>query len=271
MTDRRLIFIDVDGTLIDSHHRLAPGARDAVRAARSRGHLVFLATGRSVSEIPEEVTEIGFDGVVSAGGGFAEWGDTLVAEHLIAPKEVQDIIDVLDAHGCGYRLQGRLAIQTSRGLAEVLASVPNGIGAIAPGAWNEIERTEQIDVSAVAKVLFLGSVPGVFGAVKRVLGERFHLITGSIPALTGQSGEITARGVTKATAVVDLAERLGIDLGRVVAIGDSANDVEMFDVAGTAIAMTDAPAEVRARADTVTESVAVGGVANALVRLGVLE
>ncbi|HEV2237100.1 MAG TPA: HAD hydrolase family protein, partial [Ktedonobacterales bacterium] len=42
----RLIALDVDGTLLDSAHRLTPRVRAAVRAARARGIHVALATGK---------------------------------------------------------------------------------------------------------------------------------------------------------------------------------------------------------------------------------
>ena len=69
---RRAVFLDVDGTLVDYSGRIPASARHAVRAARANGHLVFLCTGRSRSELWPDVTDIGFDGLVGGAGAYVE-------------------------------------------------------------------------------------------------------------------------------------------------------------------------------------------------------
>ena len=71
---RRAVFLDVDGTLVDYSGRIPASARHAVRAARANGHLVFLCTGRSRSELWPAVTDIGFDGLVGGAGAYVEVG-----------------------------------------------------------------------------------------------------------------------------------------------------------------------------------------------------
>ena len=43
----KLIFLDVDGTLVDYHNRIPESAVKAIRQAREKGHLVYVCTGRS--------------------------------------------------------------------------------------------------------------------------------------------------------------------------------------------------------------------------------
>lgn len=76
---RRAVFLDVDGTIMQDGHYIPPSAAAAIRAARARGHLVFLSTGRGMAEIQGELWDIGFDGAVSNGGAFATLGDEVVA------------------------------------------------------------------------------------------------------------------------------------------------------------------------------------------------
>ena len=45
--ERKIIFLDVDGTLVDYEGRLPSSAARAVRDARANGHRVYLCTGRS--------------------------------------------------------------------------------------------------------------------------------------------------------------------------------------------------------------------------------
>jgi hypothetical protein len=79
--------------------------------------------------------------------------------------------------------------------------------------------------------------------------------------------EISAPGVTKATALAGLAARHGISAEEVVAFGDMPNDLPMLDWAGRAVAVANAHPDVLALADEVTASNDEDGVALVLERL----
>ena len=49
--EKKVILIDVDGTLVDYENHLPPSAVKAIRMARAQGHLVYICTGRSRSEV----------------------------------------------------------------------------------------------------------------------------------------------------------------------------------------------------------------------------
>ncbi|WP_232547256.1 HAD hydrolase family protein [Propioniciclava soli] len=48
---RRILFLDVDGTLVDYHNDLPASAVAAIRQARAAGHLVYLCSGRAKPEV----------------------------------------------------------------------------------------------------------------------------------------------------------------------------------------------------------------------------
>ena len=79
--------------------------------------------------------------------------------------------------------------------------------------------------------------------------------------------EISAPGVTKASALAGLAARAGIPAAEVVAFGDMPNDLPMLAWAGRAVAVANAHPEVLAVADEVTASNDEDGVALVLERL----
>ena len=54
------------------------------------------------------------------------------------------------------------------------------------------------------------------------------------------------------------------------AIGDSENDLTMFDVAGTTICMGDGMEKLKAAADYITDSVLEDGIFNALRHFGLI-
>jgi hydroxymethylpyrimidine pyrophosphatase-like HAD family hydrolase len=72
--------------------------------------------------------------------------------------------------------------------------------------------------------------------------------------------------VSKASALAEVAERLGVAQQDVLAIGDGRNDVAMLEWAGRGVAMGQSPLEVQEAADDVTETVHNDGVALELNR-----
>ena len=69
---KKIIFFDVDGTLVDvrpSQEYIPASTVKAVQATRAKGNLCFLCTGRSKAEIFDHIMDVGFDGIIGAGGG----------------------------------------------------------------------------------------------------------------------------------------------------------------------------------------------------------
>lgn len=52
---KKIIFLDVDGTLTDYEKHIPAFAEEAIRKARANGHRVYLCTGRSRAEIYDEI------------------------------------------------------------------------------------------------------------------------------------------------------------------------------------------------------------------------
>ncbi|MCC5580417.1 HAD family phosphatase [Microtetraspora sp. AC03309] len=90
-------------------------------------------------------------------------------------------------------------------------------------------------------------------------------LVGDLVTPTHSSGraliEMSAHGVTKASALATLAAELGIKAGEVVAFGDMPNDLPMLAWAGTSYAVANAHPEVLAAVDHVTAANNDDGVA----------
>jgi HAD superfamily hydrolase (TIGR01484 family) len=78
--------------------------------------------------------------------------------------------------------------------------------------------------------------------------------------------DLAPEGVSKASALADVAGRLGVAAEDVLAIGDGRNDTEMLRWAGRGVAMGQAPDEVKEAADHVTATVESDGAAIELHR-----
>lgn len=79
--------------------------------------------------------------------------------------------------------------------------------------------------------------------------------------------EVLTKGVNKAFGLEKLAQKLNILPSEIAAIGDAANDVEMLEYAGLAIAMGNASEEVKAISDIVTDTNENNGVIKAIDQL----
>ena len=83
----KLIFLDVDGTLVDYHNRIPESAVKAIRQAREKGHLVYVCTGRSKAEMQPELWEIGLDGMIGGNGSYVEHHGQVLMHQLISKED----------------------------------------------------------------------------------------------------------------------------------------------------------------------------------------
>jgi hydroxymethylpyrimidine pyrophosphatase-like HAD family hydrolase len=72
---------------------------------------------------------------------------------------------------------------------------------------------------------------------------------------------LVRQGTSKFNGLLFFAGQLGIPLHEIVAVGDSLQDAEMIEKAGLGVAMRNAPAEVKEKADWLTRSNDMDGVA----------
>lgn len=260
MTSPWLVGLDVDGTIILQDETMSPGVPEAVARVRDAGHIVTIATGRSWSATERWVDELALtaDYVVCSNGavtmrrvgdGWERWN-----VETFDPREV-------------------LALLTAR-LPEANYMVELGDGTRLYtgelGYWT-VEGGREVDFAE------LGALP-----VSRVVvvspghdEEDFHRLVAEtglneVSYAIGWTAwlDIAPQGVDKGSALARIHAELDIDGGRVLVVGDGRNDIGMFEwsrgLGGRAVAMGQAPDEVKDAAGSVTSAVEDGGLAEAL-------
>ena len=278
MSTGRIAFLDVDGTILDHGRTVAASTVDAVRAARAAGHLVYLCTGRSAGDIHPDVAAIGFDGAITNGGSYATSGDDVVVARPMPRDAVDRLQTWFTEAGVPYFLQTNDGVYASARVREMIAAfVSRWQGAhsgdepqTSPQRPPRFGDLAEVDLGTIAKAVFVSDDPDTVDRATAALGDRFHVVAGSMPLPGGTNGEIGMLGVTKGSAIEAVLEHLGLSRDDAIGIGDSWNDVEMFQVCGTGIAMGNAPDALKALADDVTTSVSADGVANAFRRHGLI-
>jgi hydroxymethylpyrimidine pyrophosphatase-like HAD family hydrolase len=258
-----LVALDIDGTIVDHDDLLTERVRRAVRDVASSGINVVLATGRSLHHTLPVLDRLGLqhgwavcsngtvtlrlDPALEDGYEIADWVTfdpapalRLLREHL--PTALYAVEDL----GEGYRLtapfpRGELSGRQLFVPFEDLLTVP---------ATRVIVRSPD---HTPQEFLELTARMGLHG-VNYAVGWTAWL-------------DLAPEGVSKASALEAVRERLGVGEQATMAVGDGRNDLEMFAWAAHAVAMGQAVPEVIAAADEVTASVYEDGLAAVLETL----
>ncbi|WP_019911034.1 Cof-type HAD-IIB family hydrolase [Paenibacillus sp. HW567] len=278
---RKIVFIDIDGTLVGDDGKVPESAQIACKKARENGHLLYLCTGRSKAEIYEEIWGIGFDGLIGAGGGYVESGSETLYHKKVKPEDVRQMVDFFDAQGVDFYLESNSALYGSRNLKAHLERRIYGDVVNDPAAKEQMLLSPHPFIAGITygetdmykedvnKVCFLESSLS-FGQIKREFQGKFEAIQCTIPIFGEDSGELMIPGIHKAVAIADLLEHLKISRQDSMAIGDGMNDAEMLEYCAIGIAMGNAKPALKELANDITGNVGEDGLYQSFVKYGLI-
>jgi Cof subfamily protein (haloacid dehalogenase superfamily) len=254
-----LIALDLDGTLLASDESISPRNRKAIADALAAGIRVVLVTGRGVDTPIRVSKDLGLNlPVICCHGALTkDFGIDKTLVHIPVPlKYAKPMIEFAEREGLPtavyvdeafYRLQGsEIVMEDMRG----------------PG-WHEAASLRDVLTVAPTFIRFLGEE-----AVRRVQAE-----FGDLPLSFRYETwydfvecAVLSREASKKNALAKLCADFQIPAEKVLAIGDSRNDVPMLRWAGTGVAMGNALREVREVVRYVTATNERDGVALAIER-----
>lgn len=102
---KKIIFLDVDGTLVDFHGDLPESAREAVLQAKANGHRLVVCTGRLKAQIYPQVLAMGFDGIIASAGAYVECDGREIYRHVVDSEHLRRITDYFEAADIAYCYQ----------------------------------------------------------------------------------------------------------------------------------------------------------------------
>jgi Cof subfamily protein (haloacid dehalogenase superfamily) len=269
----RLIGIDIDGTLLDSHGVMPEANAHAIHAAVDAGIHVALVTGRSypyarpvADALPRSVTLIVSSGAVER----AMDGSTL-ARRLLSREAARAVLDATRP----YRSSAALIFDRDRERQLVYESMDWEH----PGRKNywsrnqsnigHAERLEDALTEDPVEVMFNGGVEAM-RELSRALRERsadsFAVSLTEYVDRDFSLIDITSPEATKGRALAWRAEQMGLTRNEVMAVGDNFNDVEMLEAAGTPIVMANAVDSLKHRGWHITGHQDEAGLAEAIKR-----
>lgn len=276
--DRKLIFLDIDGTLISAMSAPSALAVKAVREARENGHKVFLCTGRNMPIIGRDILDIGFDGVISSAGGHVEVEGKVLFDSLLPEETVQECLSVFHEHDIYCRIESPEGIYTDPQMEALLkAAKPDESNSELIRMQKEIEKGigiqtyDQYPKKGAYKICFTSTTLEAIEKTKPYLGDRFeyavHVYRGSVSCF---NGEIIRKGIDKGNGMDIICRYLKANVKDTIAFGDSMNDYGMMKYAQIRIAMGNACDELKDMADIVCGSVENDGIYYELKRMGLI-
>ncbi|WP_022868366.1 Cof-type HAD-IIB family hydrolase [Schaalia vaccimaxillae] len=272
MADGKLVFIDLDGTLVNKAQQVPESARIACQRMIENGHRLFICSGRSMPEIYPWLWDLGFEGIVSGAGGMLQVGDIVVQDHRIEGAVIEKITQLWKELGALWIWQGPDAMYPSPSFLEsFVAQAGESVN-----DWAQYARTVEpflrpgLPASTTKCTVYIPAGRTSVDELRLKLPEQMQVISGSIPAGQTLVVEVYPREISKGRGIATIAAYLGYDLADTVAIGDSTNDIEALEVAGIGIAMGSHDPAVLAVADMVAPGIDEDGFATACEMAGLI-
>jgi Cof subfamily protein (haloacid dehalogenase superfamily) len=269
MVRMQLVASDLDGTIVARDGTISERTLTALQQCEKAGVHVVFVTGRPPRWMAPIVEATGHRGLALCGNG-AVVVDLATSEVVRSSALPADVVRSVTATLRELLPGASFALETLDGyrrepdflprhatawevpigtLDELLTAEPVVIKMLCRQAGEHARSLSADEMLAIARQALAGVVEVVHS------DPRGHLL------------EMSAPGVTKATALAWLAERLGVPREEVVAFGDMPNDVPMLLWAGAGYAMSDGHPEALAAAPNTAPPLHEDGVAQVLERL----
>lgn len=275
----KIVFLDVDGTLIDYEAICPDSAKKAVDLARANGHKVYICTGCSKAEIEQrDLPEL--DGMIGANGGYVEDAGQVVMHQAFTVDQVKHIVDWCNERELGFYLEANSGMYinhwftvqapaTMRKYALGKGATEEQAAATADSFINVMIRTDDLYRDDVNKVSF------ILSSYQDHLDSKVEFPDMEANTWGGKGeialfGDLGPKGITKKHAIAVLLEHLGASQADTISFGDAKIDLSMFELCAYNVAMGNGGPEIKEAADYITDDVNEDGLYNAFKHLGLI-
>lgn len=273
MFDKKIVFLDIDGTLIQGESQIIPeSAIKAIRLARTNGHKVYLNTGHAKSQIYPALWEIGLDGMIGGNGCYIEDNEKVVFHQTFSLEECKKIVDWLKAHKLEFYEESNNGTFVSENFIDLCGKVfpwdyeknvkllHKILPSLVTGA--ELHRDDVNKISFMINSFFTKKSYEDYELAKTELPE-FNVTKWAFPGYPDTCGEIGQKNISKGNAVDRLLKYLSASIDNTLAFGDSEVDIPMLEHCKIGVAMGNAKPVLKEMADYVTTDVNDDGIWNA--------
>jgi Cof subfamily protein (haloacid dehalogenase superfamily) len=260
----RMLVVDIDGTLIGKDGSISDEDREALTEARQSGIKVSLSTGRAAQGCLPVIEKLGLDGYhIFFDGALVSNFDKEVYAEPIDSGVVREAVEYTRQHDIYLELYSasRFFVERENWATEIHRDFFNLKPTVVD--FSRIWERERI----IKGGLVTASPEGAAKTEEFRLQfkRRLHFSAAKSPAYPGVDfTNVVDLGVSKGKALGALASHFKIPTAEVMAIGDGTNDIPLLSSVGLAVAMGNAPDEVKALAHYITLDVDHSGLAAAV-------
>ena len=249
MRNIKLIALDLDGTLLNMEKKVPQGNYQALKECEKAGIQIVPATGRGVGGIPPMIRELpGANYAITTNGA-------VVADLKKYHSATDPFID-----GRAITEPASIDHMDEFGLSPEMQKLIRDTREVVP---NVMEYVKTTGAEAEKVNIFMADLEE-----REVLRKELMAIPElSISSSMYNNLEVNAKGADKGSALLWLADYLGIDREETMSFGDGENDIPMIQAAGIGVAMENALDTVKAAADMITLKNDEDGVAAAIRKI----
>ncbi len=256
------VFFDIDGTLWDRRSIIPKSTAEAITRLNDNGHMAYINTGRTRGYITNpDLLALPFCGIIAGCGTHIEIDGKVLFENLIPPELATKAIDITRRFGFRSILEGPEYLYMEY---DEFKDDPYG-----KKVMRDLGDTRMSIMGNYGKWRINKFSSDMTGCDKEscfeLLKDDFDFILHNDVIV-----EVVPKGFNKGQGILKLCQMQGISTADTIAIGDSINDLDMFEVAGTSVAMGNGSSTTKEAADYVTTSMDDDGIYNALSHLGLI-
>lgn len=274
---RKIIFLDIDGTLTQPGHNEPPkSALQAVRAAQAKGNLVFLCTGRNYDML-SPLLQYGFDGVIASSGAYVLCGEDVIYDCPMTEEERKCVLELLQKNGIFRTVECLDGSYTDEEFKQFLEENAEAGGNSELLRWRrQIEASLNIRPMAeykgqpVYKLVMMFRNEAQLAEPRRVLGKTFDFCIQESDQYGFINGELIKKEYNKGIALKKVCAHYGVSLEDSIAYGDSMNDLEMMEAAGISVCMENGSRKLKELADDVCPAVTEDGLYQSFEKYGLM-
>jgi len=250
MVYQAVVFFDLDGTLMQDDKTVAASSVRAIQQLKKNHILPIVATGRNVFEVAPILAQTGIDSIVSANGSYVQYQGQYLSAHELNKGLIEDV-----THFANQRHQA-LAYYNHAGFAL------SHQDALTIDNFTTLKQTAIVapDYYRHRPINFMLTFdPNNAAQYQQRYRGQLSFVRNNPRAL-----DTMAWGVTKATGIQDILVKAGLTQVPTYAFGDQLNDLEMFKMVQTPIAMGNGHARVKKLAAYVTDDNMHAGIEHGL-------
>lgn len=249
----RLLLFDLDGTLLRSDKTISQRTRKALRLCREKGILIGVSTSRGEQNALSFIAELQPEILIASGGALVKYNNEYIYRAEFSQEETKQMIatarevcgmdceitiDTIDSHYWNYKIDPKKQDRS----------------------WGDSIYTDFMDFEKSS----LKMCVEIFDDAQ---AERLRELLPDCDCIRFSDGywyKFTKKTATKESAIKEVCTVCDIRTEEIMAFGDDYADIGMLELCGKGIAMGNAIATVRERADVIIDSNDADGIAKYL-------